>query len=251
MKRAQEEASKPPIPLSAEGHSLVLARARYLLRVERQPVEGALDASEEFVYAGPSEEHRGALHYNWIQRGRSFVPPAGQKTKGRAIMLRTEWTEGPGQPSFLNLGDLTVSSKWIELECLSRQRLAAGKALLEEVLAGLIEPAGDRFEDWEASRETSVAKPPRVRKEPSRAMKEEMETLDREMLHRFTANWLDGPSMDGKLSPRQAVRSPEGRKKVMEALKQIEYINDQCALDGKGPTMDADYIRRELGLPLF
>ena len=248
MKRAQEEAAKPPIPLSAEGHLLVLARARYLLRVERSQIEAVLDASEEFVYAGPSEEQRGGLHYDWIQRGRSFVPPADQKPKGRAVMLRTEWTEGPGLPSYLNLGDLTLSTKWIDLECPSRERLAAGKALIEETLTGLIEHADDQFEDWEARMEKNVAKPPSVRKEPSRKTKEEMEVLDKEMLLRFTANWLKEQSIDGKLTPRQAVQSPEGRKKVIEALKQIEYINDQRARDGEGPTMDAGYIRKELGL---
>ncbi len=249
VKRAQEEASKPPIPLSAEGHSLILARARYLLRVERHQVETVLDAGEEFVYAGPSEGHRGALHYNWIQRGRSFVPPADQKPQKRSVQLRTEWTEGPGQPSYLNLGDLSLGPKWIELECLSRERLAAGKALLEDILSGLIKHTGDRYEDWEAATEKSEAKPPISGREPSREMAEEMETLDREMLHRLTANWLDQPSIDGKLTPRQAVQSPERRREIIEALKQIEYINDQRALDGEGPTMDADYIRKELGLP--
>ena len=247
-KRAQEEASKPPIPLSAEGHSLILARARYHLRAAPYQVEAILDASEEFVYAGPSKEQRGASYYNWIQRGRSFVPQSDQKPAGRAVLLRTEWVEGPGQPSFLNLGDLTVAPKWIELECLSRARLAAGKALLEEILPGLISPAGDRFEDWDMAAEKGASKPLKVRKEPSRAMKEDMKALDSEMLHRLTVNWLDVPSIDGKLTPRQAVHDPEGRKKVIEALKQIEYINDQRALDGKGPTMDADYIRAELGL---
>jgi hypothetical protein len=163
-------------------------------------------------------------------------------------MLRTEWTEGPGQPSFLNLGDLTASKKWIELECLSRERLVAGKALLEEILAGLIEHAGDRFEDLKTRMENSPAKLPPYRKEPSRKMKEDMEILDREMLHRLTVNWLDEPSLDGKVTPRQAVQSPEGRKKVIETLKQLDYINDQRALDGEGPTMDAEYIRKELGL---
>jgi len=248
MKRAQEEASKPPIPLSAEGHSLVLSRARYLLRVERRQVEAVLDASEEFVYAGPSEGHRRALHYNWIQRGRSFVPQADHKPEGRAILLKTEWIEGPGQPGFLNLGDLILGLKWIELECVSRERLAAGKALLEDILAGLIKHAGDRFEDWEAAAEKNEAKPPMSRREPTRESAEEMEAIQRDMLHRFTGNWLDQPSINGKLTPRQAVQSPEGRKKVIEALKQIEYINDQRTRDGESPTMDADYIRRELGL---
>ena len=79
-------------------------------------------------------------------------------------------------------------------------------------------------------------------------MKEDMEILDREMLHCLTVNWLDESSVDGKVTPRQAVQSPEGRKKVIKTLKQLEYVNNQRALDGEGPTMDADYIRKELGL---
>lgn len=249
MKRAQEESSKPPILQSAEGHSLVLSRARYRLHVDRRRVEAALDASEEFTYAGPDEKHHGALHYNWIQRGRSFIPQSDQKLDGRAVLLRTEWTEGPGQPSFLSLGDLSLDTKWMELECLSRERLAAGKSLLEAILAGLFEPAGDRFEDWEAALEKGEARPPRPRSQPSYGSVEEIEALQEDMLKRFTMNWLDQPSIGGELTPRQAVQSPEGRRKVIEALKQIEYINDQRTRDGESPTMDADYIRRELGLP--
>ena len=55
-------------------------------------------------------------------------------------------------------------------------------------------------------------------------MKEDLEALDREMLHRLTASWLDEPFVDGKLTPRQAVHNPEGRKKMVEVLKQIEYM---------------------------
>jgi hypothetical protein len=249
MKRAQEEASRPLLPLSAEGHALVLAKARYASRSDRRRVEAELDAGEEFVYAGPDAEHPRASHYNWIQRGRSSVPQSDRKPAKRAVLLRTEWTEGPGQPSYLNLGDLQVGSKWIELECLSRERLAAGKSLLEEILAGQIVWASDQFEDWEAATEEREARPPKRRQQPPRENVEEMEALDKEMLHRFTVNWLDQPSVDGQqLTPRQAAQSPQGREKVIEVLKQIEYINDQRAQDGEGPTLDEEYIRRELGL---
>jgi hypothetical protein len=137
----------------------------------------------------------------------------------------------------------------MELECLSRERLAAGKSLLEAILAGLIDHTGDRFEDGEAALENSEARPPRPRSQPSYGSVEEMEALQVDMLKRFTMNWLDQPSIGGELTPRQAVQSPEGRRKVIEALKQIEYINDQRTRDGESPTMDADYIRKELGLP--
>ena len=248
MKRAQEEASKPPIPLSAEGHALVISKARYIIRGDPHEVEAAMDASEEFVYGGPSENHPGALHYNWIQRGRSCVPQADHEPGRRAVLLKTEWIEGPGQPSFLNLGDLSLAAKWVELECLSRERLAAGKALLVSMLGKQIEHSGDRFEDWEAYQQKPAPRSARPHKEPSRAQTEEAEIVQEEMLQRMTADWLDQPSLDGKLTPRQAAQTPEGRKKVIEVLKQIEYHNDQRALNGERPIMNADYIRRELGI---
>jgi len=248
MKRASEEAAKPPIPLSAEGHALVISRARYAIRGDPRQVEAALDASEEFVCTGPSEEHRGALHYEWLQRGRSFVQQSGRKPEGRAVLLKTEWTEGPGQPSFLNLGDLSLAAKWIELECLSRQRLAAGKALLESILGKLIRHSGDQFEEWEAFDKKHPPKPAGPRKETSHRWTKEGKIVQEEMLQRLTRDWLDQPSMDGKLTPRQAARTPEGRKELIEVLKQIEYYNDLRLRDGEPPTMDLDYIHKELGL---
>jgi hypothetical protein len=248
MKRAAEKASRPPIPLSAEGHALVISRARYAIRGDPRQVEDALDASEEFVYAGRSEKDRGALHYNWLQRGRSFVPQSAQKSKERAVFLKTQWTEGPGQPSFPNLGDLSLAAKWIELKCLSRERLAAGKALLESILGKLIRHSGDRFEDWEAHDRKRPLEPDRLHEEPTSKWTEEGRIVQEELLQRLTMEWLDQPSIDGKLTPRQAARTPEGRKKVIEVLKQIEYYNELRIREGELPTMDLDLLRKELGL---
>jgi hypothetical protein len=247
IKHAQEEASRPPIPLSAEGHQLVISRAKYRLNVTSQQVEVTLDNTEEFVYAGPSEDQRGALHYNWIQRGRSVVPHSGKPAPKRAVMLRTEWTEGPGKPRFLNLGDLTLGPKSLELECLSRERLFAGKALIEEILAGLVRHLSDQFNKYEPGKEENDIDTPRRRKLLPRE-KRDIEDLNEELVKHLTAEWLDKPSIGGKQTPRQAVQDPAGRKKVIEALKQIEYLNNQRALDGKGLTMDVGYIRKELGL---
>ena len=248
MKRAAEKASRPPIPLSAEGHALVISRARYAIHGDPRQVEEALDASEEFVYTGPSKRYRGALHYNWLQRGRSFVPQSAHKSEERAVLLKTQWVEGPGQPSFLNLGDLSLAAKWIELKCLSRERLAAGKALLESILGKLIRHSGDRFEDWEAHDRKHPLEPDRLHEESSSKWTEEGRIVQEELLQRLTREWLDQPSIDGELTPRQAARTPEGRKKVIEVLKQIEYYNELRIREGELPTMDLDLLRKELGL---
>lgn len=246
IKRAQEEASRLPIPLTAEGHSLVLATARYRIRGDAHQVEAVLDDSEEFVHVGPSDEHPGALHYNWLQRGRSHVPQAEKKPERRALLLRTEWNEDPGKPSYLNLGDLSLGEKWLELECMSRERLQAGKSLLESIFGKQIVHQADRFEDWE-SEEPGDARPARPRGKPIHD-DEELETLTEEILRRLTLDWLDQVAIKGELTPRQAAQTPEGRKDVIEVLKQVEYINDQRTRHGGKPTMDLDLIRKELGL---
>lgn len=249
VKRAAEKASRPPIPLSAEGHALVISKARYAIHGDPRQVEAMLDASEEFIYTGPSEVQRGALHYNWLQRGRSFVPQSVHKPEERAVLMKTQWTEGPGKPSFLNLGDLSLAEKWIELECLSRERLATGKALIESILGKSIRHVGDRFEDWEMYDRKHPLELDRLHEEPSRELAEEERIVQEEFLQSMTRGWLDQPSVDGgELTPRQAARTPEGRKKVIEVLKQIEYFNDLRIRDGKQPTMDLEYIRKELGL---
>ncbi|MBU4255620.1 MAG: hypothetical protein KJ727_13585, partial [Acidobacteria bacterium] len=116
------------------------------------------------------------------------------------------------------------------------------------MLGKQIKHSGDRFEDWEAYEQRSDHRPAKPHKEPSREGAEEAEIVQEEMLQRMTADWLDQPSLDGKLTPRQAAQTPEGRKKVIEVLKQIEYHNDQRARNGERPIMNADYIRRELGI---
>ncbi|MBM3151485.1 MAG: hypothetical protein FJZ96_04650 [Chloroflexi bacterium] len=247
-RKAHERTSRPPIALSAEGHALVLAHARYRLCGDSRQVEAMLDDTKEFICTGDSEEHRGALHYYWILRGRSHVPQAKGKPEEYAVLLRTEWTEGPGRPSFLNLGDLILAKEWLELECLSRERLKVGKALLESTLGGLISHQGDRYEDMESALDANDPKPARNRTKISSKDARAFEELEEGMLHRLTRDWLDQPFIAGKLTPRQAVRTPEGRRKVIEILKQIEYNNELRLQSGEGPTMDADYIRTELGL---
>ena len=53
--------------------------------------------------------------------------------------------------------------------------------------------------------------------------------------------------LDGQ-TPREAVRTPEGRTKVIEALKMFEYTQAQRREAGD-QWYDINRMRRELGLP--
>ena len=139
----RQKHAESPVYRTPEHHALVNATAEYQVRDLRAAAR-RLDATEEFVFVGDSEEEPDVQHYVWLKRGRSHVPKAELATEA-AFELRTEWTLGPGHPSYLTLGDLTVSGTTLELICTSRERLAAGRQLLEEVLEGAIIHRSDRF----------------------------------------------------------------------------------------------------------
>ncbi|MBF8285666.1 MAG: hypothetical protein HW378_4581 [Anaerolineales bacterium] len=249
MKRLQEEASRPPVLVTAEGHSLMEARAEYAVR-NANAVGDRLSEAEEFNFAGPSEEHRDALHFNWLLRGRSRVPEKPMPAKG-ALALRTDWTAGPGEPAYRSLGDIMLWKDRLELECMSRERLEAGKTLLAEVLGDLAKHKRDRVKPLKieaASPYSETATAPQ-RPAPRRRLSREEMALEREMLERTTLEWLDSPAPTlNNLSPRQAVNTPEGRAEVLEMLKVAEYLDDNRRASGEPPVMDIDRIRRELGL---
>ena len=246
MQRLQEEAMRPPVFLTAEGHALVEAHAEYIVR-DAQAVADILREAEEFNDAGPSEADTRAEHFNWLLRGRSRVPEKPIPDKG-AVALRTDWTAGPGEPSFRSLGDLTLWKDRLELECMSRERLKAGKALLAEMLGDLAQHRRDRVKPLKLEPQ-SPADDETPRRRWPRLSREE-QALAQEMIDRFAAEWLNNPIPAlGNLSPRQAANIPEHRDKVIELLKQLEYMEDERQARGEPPAMDVARIRRDLGLP--
>lgn len=241
--RLMEVATAPPLVYTPEGHAVCACTARYAVKDPRA-VEKRLDQAEEFVYAGPADEDETALAYVWLLRGRSHVPET--PVEGRGLILRTDWMAESGEPTYRSLGDVRLWHNRLELGCLSRERLAAGKMLLRRILGRLIRHRGDEFRDLDtmlASAEPSLPShreeiPPEVR-----------EPLIRKMLATQRAEWLNTPvpMLDGR-SPREAARDPAMREQLEELLKAVEYMEERKRRDGE-PYLDVADIRSELGLP--
>jgi hypothetical protein len=240
---AQEIATTPSPVYTAEGHPVMAGTARYAVKDPRA-VEERLDQAAEFVYAGPAAEDETALAYVWLLRGRSRVPET--PIEGRGLMLRGEWTTGPGEPAYRSLGDVRLWRNRLELGCLSRERLAAGKMLLRRVLSRLIRHQGDEFRDMDTMLASAEPSPPTYKEEIPAEVEE---ALTRQMLDTQRAEWLDAPipALGGK-SPREAARDPAMREQLEELLKTLEYVEEQKRREGK-PCIDITNLRRELGLP--
>lgn len=238
----QEQVANPVI-LSAEGHLLIDAKAFYRLS-DMEAVIDALDATEEFVYAGESEDTPGGEHYNWLLRGRSHVPETAPPSK-HAILHRTEWTEGPGRPSYRSLGDITVTDVALELFCLSQERLVVGKQLLEEVLGDRINHRRDIVEELELSTQATAAETTTSRSTPPPGASQ----VEQELLERELETWLSTPLPFLKnQTPQEAAKTEEGRAMLHEALKAMEYREDSSRLSDS--PMSVRSIRQRLGLPL-
>lgn len=232
-----------PVVVTREGHTIVGAKAEFQIEDEAEILD-LLDESEEFVYAGGSEEREDAYHYNWLLRGRS-VAPESLPTPQNSLSIRNEWTSGPGQPSYPTLGDLTVWPEGLELSCLSRERLNLGKQLLNELLGDRIQHRLDRFEDLNTK--TSKAAKPSLAQQSERFQRE-APLMEHEMMARQLEHWLETPVPGlNNQTPRQAAQSAEGRAMLREVLKQLEYLEAENPKRKNSP-YSSTAIKRELGL---
>jgi hypothetical protein len=242
--RAREIATGPPPPVyTPEGHPVMVSAARYAVRAP-VAVRERLDQAEEFVFAGRDADDPRAMHYVCLQGEGARVPEI--PVEGKGLIMQTDWTAGPGEPTYRTLGDVRLWRNRLELSCLSRERLEVGKALLERILGRLIRHLADEFRDLDTLLASAEPVPPRYEEEVPADIRE---ALAREMMTSHLAEWLDAPvpALDGK-SPREASRDPGMREQLEELLKIVEYMEERKRRDGESYADVAD-LRRELGLP--
>ena len=243
-RRLIEIATAPLVVYTPEGHLVCASTARYAVK-DPGAVEERLDQAEEFVYVGPADEDETALAYVWLLRGRSRVPEV--PVEGKGLIMRTDWMAESGEPTYRSLGDVRLWQERLELSCLSRERLAAGKMLLRRVLGRLIRHLGDEYRDLDTMLESVEPSPPRRKRG---GLPQVEEALVQRILADQRAEWLDTPvPMLGEKSPREASRDPAMREQLEELLKAVEYMEEQKRRAGE-PYMDVADLRRELGLPL-
>jgi hypothetical protein len=241
MKHKGEER---PIYVTPEMHPLEICTARYRVR-DGKVVARLLKDAEEFNYAGPSSDKPNSMHFNWLLRGRSYIPEA-PRPDGETFTYETYWFAEPNTPRYLSLGDVNLWPDRLELSCLSQVRLAAGKALLQELLAPLIRHHRDRVEpidDFIAKQAQRPTRPERNSVPPEIAAASQEEMM-REQRHRL----LDEPheKLGGKTA-REAVHDPAYRDDVIELLKIAEFIEDSKRKAGEA-WLNVDEMRRELGV---
>jgi hypothetical protein len=144
------------------------------------------------------------------------------------------------------LGHLRFQGGRLLLECQSRQRLERGCALLASLAPGAVKHLGDEFTDWRQAMERSGSQPPGPPADPLPPEAERQ--LLEDFYTRHYARWPDTPlpALGGR-TPRDAVRTPDGREKVIALLKDFENADERSRRAGKY-VYDFSGIKAELGI---
>lgn len=155
--------------------------------------------------------------------------------------------EGPLAGNLV-LGEISLADSRLRLQCLSRQRLEAGKALLKERLGGLVHY---RLDDFRIPRIGANGYPMMAfdRQMGEEGLSPEIAEILRNFLENYYQRWVDDPvpALSGR-SPRQACGTGEGRAQVIELLKYMENVEAKKKQAGQ-PHFEVNLLRRELGLP--
>jgi hypothetical protein len=157
-----------------------------------------------------------------------------------------EISSGTLQP----LGDIEIVNGLLRLSCTSRRSLERGRGMLEEELGRLLRHREDHFESVQEALARKEREPSgNARPDPPKSLDPELEgeiLLKAKAEH--YAKWVDEslPALGGQ-TPREAVRSEEGRRKVRDLLRGIENLEQRERRLGR-PALDLAELRQTLGI---
>ena len=231
--RKRRDRSRKPTPSSRstggvrlvtpEGDALVFVNAHYQHAALEEIRQILMQAGDFGLDDDLDPEPDGSLQFPWFET-RSGIPslfaPIGQRI----------------------LANLTLAPATLEVEAMSQPRLDACRQRLEGLLGDRIHLVGTRAVS--AARAVRESKP-RPKPEGPVVPPEVIAELEERMLRQ----WIDDsiPALGG-LTPRQAVKTPEGRRRVLDLIEEAGHMQKRMP---KSPGVFApDYrkVKKMLGL---
>jgi hypothetical protein len=228
-----ERARRPQIPdlRNVEGDQLLLCEARYPLAAGTtcDHIQAVLDARPEFRRAD-------AAFWNWV----SLKKPAAHASSRESLTFETRLDDGT-----LVLGGVELEADALVLAVNSQRRCDLGCTLLSGIL-------GERVRQPSLKTETVDQMMASARAEPHQLdiPEEESCAIVHDYLDRHYRDLLDQPvPMLGGKSPRAAVRTDSGRRKVAGWLKMMENSTAKAAdHNGALAIYDFGWLWTELGI---
>jgi hypothetical protein len=224
-----------------EGHQVVIARAKHRIGAFHDVItrfEKEYDFMIDEVKSGKEAK------LSWIKRGASKEWPEAVKLQEKGLLIQSKMLHESGKLVWPVLGTISIESGGLMLECLSRERLVRGRKRLKEILGDLIKHTEDSFQNVDEAMKKRERSGPKNEPMVSR----HATLLASAQLTRQYQDWLDAklPALTG-MSPREAVRTSEGRQRVLDLLKHIENAEERSRKEGR-LYLDVAVLKKELGL---
>jgi hypothetical protein len=206
-----DRAGQPEVPdlRNAEGDEFVLHTVRYPLAADttHDDVRAALEQRPEL-------RREGSRYWNWVAPERPGARPIVQEQSRQSLTFETTLEDGA-----LVLGGVELEDEVVVLRVNSKARSELGCTLLSKTLGGRVgQPSIEKetVEQIMASRDAVARQALDIPEETRR-------TIIHDRLDRHYRDMLDQPiPMLGDRSPRAAVKTAQGRIKVVDWLKMIE-----------------------------
>lgn len=235
-----ERTLHPQLPelFNTDGHAIIMSTSTFPLLPDVKA-----SACHKALTSVPGLVEAGTKSLNWVSAKGAGPAQASRDDTKRAVTLSA--TSSTGETL---LGSIETKRDAVVLCTNSRERAAAGQAMIANALAGLVgKPALEELTAAEMLAERSPGrKPGRSTKVPPEVAR----PLIHAHLDRHYGKILDEPlPVLGHVSPREAARTDDGRSKVVDWLKDMENHVARAG-DGTDPMADYDFgwIWRELGV---
>ena len=237
----EDQSRVEPVLVTEEHHHIVSAKAVYEVK-DFQTISYRLQ--QEFDFILDEEEEGKKVQWSWLKRGKSKDWEAGEPLE-KSIVFKSEMIQGQGELTWVSLGTVTLTPKKLELWCLSKERLERGKKRLQEIIGNDIQYQRDHYEDMLKKAGRKSARTSSIEGE---GVPDKFLPLYTKAMEEWITRWVDEkiPALGGN-TPREAVRTLEGKKKVEELLKDFENVEERKKRDGEH-YIDINVLRQMLNI---
>ena len=236
-----------PFPklFTSSGEELIFREAFYDV-LDFDSIMKKLNRAKDFeisVIEEDANEELEKIEYDWLLRGPS-LKIFKSTNPGDGVQLQTYRSEEPGEQQFLVLGDIILTKTKLILKMMGEDRFSKGKKRLEKLLGETITHRVDSSKSVESALSQASSK---SSKSAENSIPDDVkEKVMKDYIDRHFSDWIDNPlpALDG-ISPREAINTKAGKKKVVNLLREMEFL-----YNGKNSNIiyDVSWIREELGI---
>ncbi len=208
-----EETANNPHFVTPEGHEFVIAIADYSVEQYEKCIKKLEGIKSLKELSDKTEELRA---FSWEKIGRNTIT-----------------------------GSLEIEKDKLRIECYSIDMIALAKAKIETQCKDSITHIKDTIKELDTFIDKSQNEPKKLKKLPL-GVKNKKE-LDTELDNHYD-KWVTTPlEVLGKISPKEAMKSKEGRVKLSLVIDELEAIYEQARKRGE-PYYDVSKLRKKLKL---